>query len=31
VAYADDIVIMGRRIQDVKEMFIASVEQKSKL
>jgi hypothetical protein len=31
MAYADDIVIMGRRIQDVKEMFTASVEQKSKL
>jgi hypothetical protein len=30
MAYADD-VIMGRRIQDVKEMFTALVEQTRKL
>jgi predicted nucleotidyltransferase len=29
--YADDIVIMGRRIQDVKETFTALIEQTSKL
>jgi hypothetical protein len=31
MAYADDIVIMGRRIQDVKEMFTVLIEQTNKL
>jgi sorting nexin-29 len=31
MAYTDDIVIMGRRIQDVKEMFTALIEQMRKL
>jgi hypothetical protein len=31
MAHADDIVIMGRSIHDVKETFTALIEQKSKL
>jgi hypothetical protein len=31
MAFADDTIIMGRRIQDVKEMFTAFTEQTSKL
>jgi hypothetical protein len=31
MAYTDDIVIMGRRVQDVKEMFTALIEQMRKL
>jgi hypothetical protein len=31
MAYADGIVIVGRRIQDVKEMFTALTDQTSKL
>jgi sorting nexin-29 len=30
MAYADDVVIMGRRIQDVKETFTSLVEQTNK-
>jgi hypothetical protein len=31
IAYTNDIVIMGRRIEDVKEMFTILIEQISKL
>jgi hypothetical protein len=31
MAYTDDIVIVGRRLQDVKETFTALLEQTSKL
>jgi sorting nexin-29 len=31
MAYADDVVIMGRRIQDVKETFTSLVEQTNKM
>jgi hypothetical protein len=29
--YDDDVVIMGRRLQDVKEVFTSLVEQTSKM
>jgi sorting nexin-29 len=31
MAYADDVVIMGRRLQDVKETFTSLVEQTNKM
>jgi hypothetical protein len=31
VAYADNVVVIGRRIQDVKELFISLVEQTNKI
>jgi hypothetical protein len=27
MAYADDVIIMGRRLQDVEEVFTSLVEQ----
>ena len=30
MAYADDVIIMGRRWQDVKEVFTSLVEQTNK-
>jgi hypothetical protein len=29
IAYADDVVIMGRRLQDVEEVFTALFEKKT--
>jgi hypothetical protein len=31
VAYADDVVIMGRRLQDIKEVFTSLAEQANKM
>jgi hypothetical protein len=31
MAYADDVVIMGRRLQDVKEVFTSLMEQANKM
>jgi len=31
MAYADDVFIMGRRLQDLKEVFTSLVEQTSKM
>jgi len=31
MAYADDVVIMGRRLQDVEDVFMSPVEQTSKM
>ena len=31
MAYADDVVIMGRRLQDVEEVFTSLVEQTNKI
>jgi hypothetical protein len=31
MAYADDVLIMGERLQDVKEVFISLVEQINKM
>jgi len=31
VAYADDVVIIGRRLQDLNEVFISLVEQRNKM
>jgi hypothetical protein len=31
VAYADGVVIMGRRLQDAKEVFISLFEQTNKM
>jgi hypothetical protein len=31
MAYADSVVVVGRRIQDVEEVFISLVEQTDKI
>jgi hypothetical protein len=31
MAYADDVVIMGRRLQDVEDVFMSLVEQTNKM
>jgi hypothetical protein len=31
MAYADDVVIMGRRLKDVEEVFTSLVEQTNKM
>jgi hypothetical protein len=31
MAYADDVVIIGRRLQDLKEVFTSLVEQMNKM
>jgi hypothetical protein len=31
MSYADDVVIMGRRLQDVKEVFTSLIEQADKM
>jgi hypothetical protein len=31
MAYSDDVVIMGRRLQDVKEAFTSMVKQTDKM
>jgi len=31
MAYADDVVIMERRLQDVEDVFVSSVEQTNKM
>jgi len=31
VAYADDVIVMGRKLQDVEEVFTSLVKQKNKM
>jgi hypothetical protein len=30
MAYADDVIVMGRKLQDVEEVFTSLVKQKNK-
>ena len=31
MAYADDVIVMGRKLQDVEEVFTSLVKQKNKM